>query len=109
MSDRLDIVMFGAIGALVPMTSVGFPGSSSTTTRRRPGLSMLQGRRSPRVGSPEGKTNAAGLGFVDGVAPGDSKLTLLDFAPADWGAEPKAGASGTEAQAYLLRRCRRSR
>jgi len=93
-SDRLDIVMFGSIGALVPTTSVGFRlGFENDAPPPGPTRFKLE---DPEGRVLEGKTNAEGLGFVDGVAPGESKLTLLDFAPADWGAEPKAGASGTQ-------------
>jgi len=93
-NDRLDIVMFGSIGALVPTTSVGFR-LVFESDAPPPGPTRFK-LEDPQGRVLEGKTNAAGLGFVDGVAPGDSKLTLLDFAPADWGAEPKAGASGSK-------------
>jgi hypothetical protein len=93
-NDRLDIVLFGGIGALVPTTSVGFRlGFADDSPPPAPTRFKLE---DPEGRVLEGKTNARGEGFVDGVAPGESKLTLLDFAPVDFGGEPKAGAAGTQ-------------
>jgi|GEM_PF-1585452 len=93
-NDRLDIVLFGGIGALVPTTSVGFRlGFEDDSPPPGPTRFKVE---DPEGRVLDGKTNAQGFGFVDGIAPGDSKLTLLDFAPSDFGGEPKAGATGTK-------------
>src|SRR5688572_4945339 len=92
-NDRLDVVMFGGVGALVPTTSVGFRlqflGDAPPPAPVKFRLEDPDGRVL------EGKTNDLGQGFVDGITPGDSKLVFLDIAPGDWGAEVKAGAQGS--------------
>jgi len=96
-NDRLDVVMFGGVGALVPTTSVGF--SLKFAGDAPPPAPVAFKLEDPTGGVHEGKTNAQGEGFVDGIAPGESKLTFTEVAPGDWGAEPKAGASGSQHKA----------
>jgi len=96
-NDRLDVVMFGGVGALVPTTSVGF--SLKFAGDAPPPAPVAFKLEDPEGGVHEGKTNALGEGFVDGIKPGPSKLTFTAFAPGDWGADPKAGAQGSQHKA----------
>lgn len=93
-SDRLDAVLFGPVGPLVPPTSVGF--QLQDAAGRPPKVPIQFTISDPEATEHQGQTNAQGQGFVDGVTPGLSHLTLKDLAPADWGAEVKAGAAATD-------------
>lgn len=92
-SDKLDGVLFGPVGAVVPNTSFGF--ELKEAGGRLPQVPIKFKVNTPDAELLEGKTNAQGQGFVDEIKAGPCDLELVDLAPGDWGAEPKPGAPST--------------
>lgn len=92
-NDRLDVIVFGGVGAQVPPTSFGF--ELRTSGGRIPSAPVKFRVHDAEANAHEGETNLEGQGFVDGVKPGQCELELLEVAPGDWGAEVKAGAASS--------------
>ncbi len=92
-SDRLDGVLFGPVGSLVPPTSFGF--QLTDAGGRPPNMAVKFRVSDPDANIHEGETNAQGQGFVDGIRPGPCDLELPDVPYSDWGADPKPGAASS--------------
>jgi len=96
-SDKLDGVLFGPVGAIVPKTSFGF--ELKEAGGRPPQVPLKFKVNTPEALLLEGKTNAQGQGFVDEIKAGPCDLEIPDLPPGDWGAEPKPGAPSSSHKA----------